>query len=320
MKLASAMRLHLRLWGGLMETFSISDAAFTGFRIARERPRAVAVWAGIQLIASLALGGTMVVMAGPAFRRLTDLRAVAAMDPSQLTALFQELAPTYAVVLVYLLVFNSVLYGVMNRTVFRPADDRFGYFRLGVDELRQFALLLLTFLVVMVVDIAAAVTAGLAAVIVALMFRPAAGLIVALTVLAGVCAVVFVLVRLSLASAQTFATGRVNLFGSWALTRGRFWSILGTYVLALALGCVVLLLGLVVSLTLGAILGRVGAVTGSTLPAPASLAALVSPARLVGAVVGAVMTALTWPVFLTPPAAIYLRLTAGGASSTGAPT
>ena len=39
-----------------MQGFSISEAAFTGFRIVRERPRAVVFWALIQLAVSV-VGG-----------------------------------------------------------------------------------------------------------------------------------------------------------------------------------------------------------------------------------------------------------------------
>ena len=209
----------------------------------------MAVWAGIQLIASLALGGSIVVMAGPAFMRLMDLRAVAALGLGAVAAMFQRLAPTYGLLLVYGLALNALLYAAMNRAVLRPADDRFGYFRLGADELRQFGLLLLSLVVFTGVYFVAILVAVALAVIVSLVLKPVAFLVAVLATLGTVCAAVFVLVRLSLASALTFATRRVNLFGSWALTRGRFWTLFGVYVLALAFVCVVLALGFVVSFT-----------------------------------------------------------------------
>lgn len=42
---------------------------------------------------------------------------------------------------------------------------------------------------------------------------------------------IWLAVRLSLASPLTFDTRRVRVFGSFALTRGRFWSLLGAYLL-----------------------------------------------------------------------------------------
>jgi hypothetical protein len=301
-----------------MEVVSISDAAFTGFRIVRERPKAVAVWAAVQLVTSLILAAALVVMAGRAFMRLQAIGDAAKMGAGEFAAIFQQLAPFYGLALIFLMAFNAVLYGAMNRAVMRPADDRFGYFRLGADELRQFGVLLLSSAVIVGVYVAAGVIAILAAAIVGLAFRPAAGLAVVLAVLAAICAVIFVAVKLSLASAQTFATAKVNVFGSWALTRGRFWPIFGTYVLAFALAGVVIVLGFVVNFALVAILGGGGAMAAMMHPDFGSLAAMISPMRLAQALVSAVLTALIWPIFLTPPAAIYLRFTAGAEPATGA--
>jgi hypothetical protein len=298
-----------------METFSISEIAFTGFRIVRERPKAVAVWGGVQLIASLVLVAMMVVMAGPALMRLRDMGAAATMDAAEVTALLRRLAPVYGLFLLYALAFNALLYGAMNRAVMSPADDRFGCFRLGPDELRQFALMLLTFAVFIGVYFTTILLAVVLAAVIGLVAKAAAFLVAVLATLAAICAAIFVLVRLSLASAQTFATRKVNLFGSWALTRGRFWPIFGTYILAFAFACVVLVLGFVVSFALAAIVGGGDVMAKMVRPDFSSLAAMFSPALLARMVVSAVITALAWPVILTPPAAIYLRLAAGAAAA-----
>ena len=127
-----------------MTGFSITEAAFTGFRIARERPRAVATWAVIQFALSLVAGGAMVAMVGPDLMRLSALGAAAAqMTNAELLALLGRLAPVYGLMAIVVLVFNPLQYAAMNRAVMRPAEDRFGYFRLGADEARQFGLMLL---------------------------------------------------------------------------------------------------------------------------------------------------------------------------------
>nr|MDQ2861440.1 hypothetical protein [Pseudomonadota bacterium] len=268
-----------------METFSISDAAFTGFRIVRERPKAVAVWAAIQLVASLVLGGMVVAIAGPEIRRVTDISAVMNASPSETMVLVQQMAPIYALFFTYTLVFDAVIYAAMNRAVMSPADDRFGYFRLGADELRQFALLLLSFVLFMGVYFVAALVAVALAVIASLVLKSVAALVAVLAIVAAICAAIFILVRLSLASAQTFATRRVILFGSWALTRGRFWPIFGTYVLAFAFACVVLVLGFVVSFALAAIVGGGEAMAKMVRPDFSALATMFSPALLARMVV-----------------------------------
>ena len=302
-----------------MDSFSISDAAFTGFRIVRQRPRAVVAWAVIQLAVSLVLGGAAIALAGPDLMRLRDLGPTAtARESGEVLALLGRLAPIYGLIVVFFLVFSPVLNAAMNRAVMRPADDRFGYFRLGADELRQFALMLLIFAVGVGIYLAAILIAVAIGAVVALAAKPAAGLAVVLCVLAGVGAAIFLAVRLSLASAQTFATGKVTLFGSWALTRGRFWPILGTYVLADAFAAVVYVLWFVLSFAIVAAIGGVGALAATMQPDLGSLTAFLTPAALAKTVLGAIVTALLWPVLGAPPAVIYLRLAAPTAGAAGA--
>ena len=128
-------------------------------------------------------------------------------------------------------------------------------------------------------------------------------------------ALAWLAVRLSLASPLTFETRRVNLFGSFALTRGRFWPIFGTYALLIALALVVFLLITVIAVAIGAatygdlsffMKSQQGAGDQFTLPG------------LIQTAVSAVFTALLWPMALTPPAVIYQAITRG--SRTPAPS
>lgn len=294
-----------------MAGFSISETAFTGFRIVRERPRAVVAWALIQLAVSLIGGGALVALAGPDLVRLRDLGATAgARQGGEVLALALRLAPVYGVMLLFFLVFNALLQAAMNRAVMRPADERFGYFRLGADEARQFALMLLLFGVALIAYIASILVAVGIGAVVALAAKAAAPLAIVLCGLAGATAAIFVATRLSLASAQTFATGKVTLFGSWALTRGRFWPMLGTYVLAAALAAVVYVVWFVLSFAVVAIVGGAGGLAASLAPDISSLAAFLTPAALARTVLGAIVTALVWPVLGAPPAVIYQWLSA----------
>ncbi len=303
--------------GAALDSFSISEAAFAGFRIVRERPRAVVVWTVIQLAISLVGGGALVALAGPDLMRLRDLGASAGVRAGgEVLALVERLAPLYGLMLLFFLAFNSLLQAAMNRAVMRPADERFGYFRLGADEARQFALMLLIFALALGVYLAAILAAVAIGGVVALAAKPAVGLAVVLCALAAGGAAIFLAVRLSLASAQTFATGKVSLFGSWTLTRGRFWPILGTYILSGAFAAVVYLLWFVLSFAVVAAIGGVGAVAGAMEPNLSSLTAFLTPVALVRTVLGAIVTALVWPVLGAPPAVIYQRLTARPAGAT----
>ncbi|HEY5070815.1 MAG TPA: hypothetical protein VII63_02175 [Caulobacteraceae bacterium] len=292
-----------------MTDFSATDAAFTGFRLVRENPRAVAVWAVVQIAISLGFGVLLALTAGSALMAIQS-QGFAKQDPAQVMATFRQLLPMYAAIAVFAVVFYPVLYAAMARAVLKPDDDRFGYLRLGRDELRQLGLLLLfgllgfgfyLLLIVMIVVVSLVAKGGAAAV---------AGVLVALIGFFGIVAAWIVVgVRLSLASPMTFASERIDLFGSWALTKGRFWSILGTYLLTWALAALIYMLGFAVIAAFAALAGGGMRGLGELFhPDLGSLAAFVSPARLIQVVLSGVLTALIWPVVMTPPAAIYRAL------------
>lgn len=299
-----------------MAEFSATDAALAGFRFVKERPRVLLVWAGAQLVFSLVFSALMVVFIGPQMNRLMAAQYGGAKpDMAQMQAMWAVLGPLYALMLPAMLAFYAILYALFSRAVLRPADDRFGYLRLGKEELRQGLLLLLAFVVglglefvgvlaVLIVAVIGGVAASMAG------WKIGAGLVTILPMVVLFCGVIFFATRLSLASPLTFDTGRVNLFGSWKLTRGRFWKLFGCYLLAGALAALVLLLTLIVGFALAAAVGGgIGALKSLIRPDMTSLAAFFSPARLAISLVGALGSALTWPVLMMPAPTIYKALT-----------
>jgi len=298
--------------------FSASDAAFTGFRIVAERPWAVAIWAGLQLVVSLAFELFVAYSAGPAFTKLAQLGLQPpAQDPAVVLNLFRQVAPTYLVLLVGGLVLNAVLYSAMNRAVLRPGEGRFGYLRLASDELRQLGL----FAIFVGLGIAAYISMILVAVVLIVIIGLVAGeglalgLGLAILLPAFIAAFVFLAVRLSLASPMTFETHRIDLQGAWRMTQGRFWPLLGTYLIAFALSVVVIVLTFAIAIAAVAVAGGGMGALGSELQTNlSSVGAVLSPAHLAYITVFAIGQALIWPVTMTPPAAIY-RALAGGASA-----
>ncbi len=296
-----------------MAGFSAADAAFTGFRIVWERPLAVVIWAVVQFVASLAFNLFMAFSAGQAVAQMAQLGMPQIGDP-RTAMLVREAAPTYVAVLIGQLVLAAVFYAAMNRAVIRPAESRFGYLQLASDELRQLGLLALLLLLLMGFYLGVfAVSVLVVALLVALLGNAAAIVLTAVLIPVVVCALIYFGVRLSLASPLTFATRRISVFRSWSMTRGRFWPLLGTYLIAFALGLVVFALTAAIAVLSVAILGGGGqqAVTSAVGFNPTSVAEILSPAGLVYVTIVSIGAALTSPITMCPPAAIYVSLTGG---------
>lgn len=299
-----------------MAGFAAADAAFTGFRVVWERPWAVAIWAGVRFVVSLVVNLFIAYTAGPATAQLAQVSLSSPADVEKVANLLQDTAPTQAAAFFVGLVLTAVLYAAMNRAVLRPGESRFGYLRLASDELRQLGLFVLLLLLLLGFEIAVLLVAAVivAVLTVALGSAAAVGASIASAILIPVSIGIFLFfgVRLSLASPLTFASGRINVFGSWAMTRGRFWSLFGTYLIAFALGFVVLLLTKAIEVLAVAILGGGGpqAVTAAIAFTPNSVAEILAPSGLAYMVVVSIGSALAAPITMCPPATIYQSLTA----------
>jgi hypothetical protein len=293
-----------------MTEFSIQDAAFTGFRIVREHPKALVAWAAYALALSVVFTAILIGAMGRDLAILSAGGAPGAQPSPEMLAALGRLVPGYLLLIVAGMVSNSVLGAAMIRAVLRPAEDRFGFFRLGGDELRQLGLVALTFLVFMGLYIGCLILAVVAGAVVGIAARPATGVVVVVLAIGLIGLMIVLAVRLSLAPAQTFETGRINLFGSWGLTRGRFWPLFATYLLALALIVVVAVLSQLLILAISALVAGGNPFASPTVSGPAltSLTAYFGPAQIVRTVMGAGVSALIWPVAFTPPTAIYRRL------------
>ena len=296
-----------------MAEFSIQDVAFTGFGVVREHPRALGFWTLYALILSVAFTVIFTSLMGADLAKLQTSSTGVARDPAAILSVFQRLLPAYALFILVATVSNAVLGAAMIRAVLSPADDRLGYLRLGADELRQFALGLLTFAVFIGAYIALFFGVGVFAVILGFMSRSLAAPAVALGFVGVLGGLAFLGVRLSLAPALTFESGRINLVGSWSLTRGRFWPMLGAYTLTLAMVMVVYLLSLLLIFALVAIMNGGNLLTAMGRNPPTDFMAYLAPWRVIQMLLTAVLSALVWPVVFTPPTAIYRRIASSGA-------
>lgn len=297
-----------------MTTFSAIDIALSGFRFARAHPRTVAIWGGVQLLVGLIGVAILISTIGPDMAAMEAMKAGPRAPDAQMMAMLPRMLGFYAAAIPLGLVYFGVLAGAVNRAVATPSDDRLGYLRLGGDEFRQVLLMLLSVLVLIGAELAVAIPVGVVAFASAGFARPLIALAITVFVLLIFAGIVLVMVRLSLASPQTYDTRRVTLFGSWQLTRGHFWKLLGTYLTAFILAMVVSVLISIIAFAVFALLGGGTDVNVFTNPAMSSLGAYFTPARIAATVINGLGGGLTLPVLMMPQVEIYRRLRDGAAA------
>lgn len=286
-----------------MTDFSATDAAFEGFRITRERPKAVLIWAGLILLAALLSQVLLIGIAGEAFG---DFMAMGQRrgqpDPDELGAMMGRLAPAFLLLLPLGLIYYAVLYSAVYRAILRPEEGGAGFLKLGGDEFRVLGALALLVLILM----GGTFAAGLILSVLGGLAGRGAAVLGVLLLLGGM---VFLVVRLSLALPATFAERRILIFESWRLTKGRFWALLGAYVLAGVLAIVVSMLGLMIYVAVGALLaGGLREAVAVFRPDLSSITAWLTPAMIIYLLVNSLLTAITNALMLAPSAVAYREL------------
>ena len=210
-------------------TFSITDAAFEGYRIMRRSPLSVLMW-GLAYLVMLVL---IVLICGAAIVSMMQGAMTADSDPASAMAAFGSVITVYAVGIPLSLVAASIVVAATCRAVLTPNKPGFFYMRLGGAELRLFG----AYLVILI-----------GAIVGILIFAMFMGLVVGGSMMSGagmggeappvaialvypaffgaLILWVWLSVRLSLVGPITVAEGRFALGRSWAATKGRFWTLL----------------------------------------------------------------------------------------------
>ncbi len=240
-----------------MQTFSPSEAAFEGFRVIRSHPGAVLAWAVAYMLCYLVLGGIALMAFGPQIAAMSSYSGSTPMPPDVAFGFFRSMGVAFLILLPVGLFIGAMLVNAAYRPILRPDDRGFFYLKLGGDEGR----LVLLFLAYFGLGILAEIVLVIVVVILALLFHTAVQslqgaqiLIPLLLGLAVFCLGVWLAVRLSLAAPMTFARRKLSVFGSWEVTRGRFWSLFGCYILAWIFGILIGLFGWIVSVCAGAVI------------------------------------------------------------------
>jgi hypothetical protein len=193
-----------------------------GFRVVREHPGAVAVWGLLYLAVTVALALAIQPLVGASGPGGLDPEFGAGDTSSMLgRVLLFELA---------LVIVMVVLFAASQRAVLRPERSGFAYLRLGMDELRLFGLTILLIILFYVGFLVAAIVLTLLVGVVAVAAGPSAALPLAFVQLLGLMAlIIWFQVRLSLTFPLTLLRGRIVIGEAWRLSRNRFWTLLGAF-------------------------------------------------------------------------------------------
>ena len=302
--------------------FSASDAAFEGFRLVRRKPVALIAWALLYAVLSLASVFAMSNAIGLMVEWGERAEALESAEPTQaeVMAVFQgfgEVMLSLAWLLPVSLIVGAMLMAAVARAVLNPRAGGFGYLRLGMDEVRVFVVSLVLCILLFCGWLAVGLLVGVLAGIAGATGASWLWLVVVLGGLAGVAAIIWLAVRLSLAVPITVAENRFAIFDSFALTKGRFWPLLGMAVIAFVMVLVISLLAMVVTLPLNLMTGLESWSFGSNADPEVMAAALdvTNPWVIVNALVEAVVYALTVGVMYAPFAAAYRDIKGLGAET-----
>ena len=302
-----------------MKPFSVTDAAFEGFRLARERPMVIVYWTVLWLLASLLIEYASVRLGGAAFAELVRQSQIPASerDPQELMRVYAQLFPLMAV----LVPIGMVFYAVTSTAAYRLVmyrDERPPAVKLGLDEIRQLGVMVVIAAMFFGLEIVLLVIISLLTALANAVHPALGGAVGAIGFGVFLGIMVFIGVRLSLAGPLTLARRRISPLGSWALTRDHFWQLVITYVLALALALLVVFLGGLLTAAFAALLG--GGLTSASalvIPESTSFAEFFTPVRIVFLLGNAAFSALTFAIASAAPAVVYQRLAPGAGEQVG---
>lgn len=275
-----------------MSSFSAVDASLAGFRLVFKRPMLILAWTGLYVAAIVAIGLVAVLLAGPSLMSLGQMSETS--DP---TAVFAAMGGLWVLILLLfpiLLITGAMFVAAIYRAILRPEEKKLAYVTLGPDEWRLVVVSLVYF--VLAIAVGGGVV-GLIAGASAVAGESLRGLVAFVLILAGIALWIWLAVRLSLVAAQTFVERKLNLFGSWALTRDRFWPLLGMWVLTIIFAIITVIVVTVISYIPLVVIGGFGALAQTSNPDPASMTAGVviglifyGVIQMVGSIVQSVVT------------------------------
>lgn len=292
-------------------SFSATDAAFEGFRVAKRSPMTILWWALAYLVvmgaAFLAIGSSI-----PALMSAAEaLEGGGTPQPED----FQELGMLYAgimgVVGPVALIFGAVLNAAVARSVLRPEERAFGYLRLGADELRVLAVTIVLSILAVVLCVVLFGAVGAAAGFVQASGQDALWLVVVLLGIAAFLVLIWLSLRFSLAIPITVAERRIAIFDSFSRTKGRSFPLLGMAIIAFVMSILVSILGMIISMPITLATGGLASLGDMEGVPVMEMLQAAAPAIIGWVIVNALMSSLQLAILYAPFSAAYRDLKAG---------
>jgi len=287
-----------------------TDAAFEGFRLVRREPKVLIAWTLVYLLITAGQMVAMVMSRAEIAEGLRTIEAFGTRGP-QSPQDFEVIMEAYGQmtrhsfwVLPLSIVVGSILSAGVARGVLFPEQSRFGFLRLGMDEVRVFA-------VTLIIALLTAAALGVASIIASVFFAlamavtPLMWLGVLFGVLASIALFVWLAVKWSLAVPITVSEKKIDVFASFRATKGHFWPLLGMAVIALAMAMVIWFLSSVLVAPLSLMSGLSPMGLGGTSAAVIEQMSLANPGLLLLALSQAIVYALFVGVMYAPFAAAW---------------
>jgi hypothetical protein len=295
-----------------MSSFSASDAAISGFKFIRQRPKVVLTWAAVFFACELSV--VLANLAGNKVAAVQAFQEVNRNDPAAALGMLPSVASIFLFTFAVMILGASLTFTAAYRAFLRPEDDRYAYFRLGGDELRMAAVIGLWVILTLGYSFAVVFVAGLLGAIGSLLPGLLRSLYILLVAAAAICAFVYPIVRLSLSMPMTLEDRHIRLLESWKPTRGRFWPLFGAFVLAAIMIFVVLvvewtLVSIVVLILVVGLGLTPSALSGLWNPDSTSFTAFFRVTSIIASLLWALFLAVGLAIFVAPVVEAYRWLT-----------
>lgn len=288
-------------------SFSATEAAFEGFRVVRRHPAAALFWGVAYLAMFLAMFGLGAGHWAAFMASAESLQSGSGSPQAQLEAIGEAYAAMFggiAWIIPVGLILSAVLSAAVARSVLRPDQTRWGYLRLGMDEVR-------VLIVTLIVSLGLGLASGIAMTVVTALAASGQPILTLAGLLAGLAAiggVIWLAVRLSLAVPITVDTGKIAVMESFKATKGRFWPLLGMAILAFVMSMVVSILGGIISAAVNLAGGGIEGLARFSGQSSVEILAQAWLPILLWSVVNAFLSALQVAVIYAPFSAAWLSI------------